>query len=792
MAQMSPQDFTTTYGPLADDISKATGLDSSVVLGQAAQETGWGNHVSGNNIFGISPGGKVASYPDTSTAAQAYVDLINRRYAVASKFPNPDQQARAITQLGYNSADKTYADSVVGNAAKVRAMQGNQSAPSADDLMARMKTLAPPSTGAATPDAIPTMTVRSGAANDGAPSADDLLARMKTIAPPAATAAKPVIPSDPELTDSEGHVIDNPGEALKRGAAFAQPVANVASSAIQGARQGFDTGMFPEQPGLREAELQTLYGGNMLARAGAGIGLAGSGVNRLAGAAMGGVTGGITAAGEELPAWMNGRQLARDVNALPEAFGGSPGIFHTPQDMPPPGIRYVPAPARTAAEGNLLANFPRHTDLPAPPNLLAYPPGGDVPTMTVRPGMGGPAPNAAGAEDTGFKYAGNQEVAGKAEMTPEQIAANRHTAEMEWLNKTNQPGVADNRELIPGVNPTLAQREQTVQTAREQKSISQQDTVVSDEERALADAHNQTRSDYYKQPDLAGSTVLLKNGEKAASDKIEAGLANAFANKTEANAQPVVDLIDQTLGGRSGKRAAVSSEVNSVRSRLFDADGNLETDPEILYGVREHINDVLSKENQRQNPVSARAQSILIKMRDKLDDVIEPAAPGFKAAIDGYAEDMKPLDVMRALKESESGLFDSLGRMQFSRVHSLMRDVIDARQPGAALSPFQHITDEQMTKLQNLHDDLKRVASSEDLARAKGSDTAQSLFDASKSAVKGVVVRAANMAPVLGPALRRSSEAYAPIAEARAANKLRQRGLEMLHPPPNLLQPPLP
>lgn len=369
-------------------------------------------------------------------------------------------------------------------------------------------------------------------------------------------------------------------------------------------------------------------------------------------------------------------------------------------------------------------------------------------------------------------------------MTREEIAANRHNADKEWLNQTNQPGVADSRELIPGVNPTLAQREQTVQTAREQKSISQQDTVVSDEERALADAHNQTRSDFYKQPDLSGSSVQLANGEKVAGDKMEAGLAKAFANKTEANAQPVVDLADTTLRGRSGKRAAISSEVTSVRSRLFDADGNLETDPEVLYGVREHINDVLSKENQAQNPVSKRAQSVLIAMRDKLDEVIEPAAPGFKAAIAGYAEDMKPLDVMRALAERESGLFDNLGRMQFSRVHSLMRDIIDARQPGAALSPFQHITDAQMAKLKSLHDDLKRVASSEDLARAKGSDTAQNLWDAGKTAAKGVIVRAANMAPVLGPALRRGSEAYAPIAEARAANKLRQRGLSMLHPDP--------
>lgn len=487
------------------------------------------------------------------------------------------------------------------------------------------------------------------------------------------------------------------------------------------------------------------------------------------------------------------RLATRDIAALPEAF---------PTGDKDGGTR-IPAPSgRAAPQTNALRAAPE----PAPPpgwRILpideATPPGMAVATdkLTGRryvqdatangldPNYQAPQPGMGGPQSVGAAASRDMTNPALIEMTPEAIAANRHNAEMEWLNKTNQPGVADNRELIPGVNPTLAQREQTVQTAREQKSISQQSPEVSDEERALADEHNQKRSDFYKQPDLAGSSPQLLNGAKEAGDKMGAALDTAWRDKKAANAQPLLDLADETLAGRSGKRDAIETEVRGVRGKLFDANGKLETDPEILYGVREHINDILSKENQRKNPVSARAQSILIKMRDTLDDkVIEPAAPGFKAAIAGYADDMKPLDVMRALQEKESGLFDSLGRMQFSRVHNLMRDVVESRKPGAALNPFQSMTDAQMAKLQALHDDLKRVASSDDLARAKGSDTAQSLFDASKAAVKGVVIRAANMAPVIGPALRRSQEAYAPIAEARQANALKRRGLDMLHPDP--------
>jgi flagellum-specific peptidoglycan hydrolase FlgJ len=106
MATPGQQTFVQTYWPLAQDIAGATGLDPTVVLGQAAQETGWGQHVSGNNIFGITPGGNLASYPDIPTAAQAYVDLIKSRYAGATQAPDSAAQAQAIASAGYNHDPK--------------------------------------------------------------------------------------------------------------------------------------------------------------------------------------------------------------------------------------------------------------------------------------------------------------------------------------------------------------------------------------------------------------------------------------------------------------------------------------------------------------------------------------------------------------------------------------------------------------------------------------------------------------------------------------------------------------
>lgn len=147
-------DFVATYGPLAQDIAQRTGLLPHVVLGQIAQETGWGQHVKGNNIFGISPGGEVASYPSVQHATNAYINLINSRYGNATRATTPEGQVNNLVLSGYNSVDPTYAKSVVGHASKIKSMGAPQGAPSDDDLDRQLLAPAPSSGGAASPSPV--------------------------------------------------------------------------------------------------------------------------------------------------------------------------------------------------------------------------------------------------------------------------------------------------------------------------------------------------------------------------------------------------------------------------------------------------------------------------------------------------------------------------------------------------------------------------------------------------------------------------------------------------------------
>ncbi|HEY2617778.1 MAG TPA: glucosaminidase domain-containing protein, partial [Acetobacteraceae bacterium] len=191
-------DFLTTYTPLANDIATQTGMDPSVVLGIIDTETGSGQHVSGNNIFGISPGGRVAGYPDVQTAAQAFVDLMKtKRYQGVAQAGDPASQATALVRGGYNTANPNYAGIVANKALSFGKQLGYQddgqgggapvsqaNAPNYDN--------APPTQPAPAPAPTPTQAI------PGAPNYDNTPPPMAPApaqpAQPAATAQPPQQP----------------------------------------------------------------------------------------------------------------------------------------------------------------------------------------------------------------------------------------------------------------------------------------------------------------------------------------------------------------------------------------------------------------------------------------------------------------------------------------------------------------------------------------------------------------------------------------------------------------------
>ncbi len=150
----SPESFVDSMRPYAEKAARALGVDSSLLLAQAALETGWGQKLvsnsrgSSNNLFNIKAdkswgGDKVAtqtleyhqgvpvkenaafrSYNSFEESFNDYVRFLNQnpRYTTALRHGGNDEQfIRGIHQAGY-ATDPYYADKVLRVKAKIDQM----------------------------------------------------------------------------------------------------------------------------------------------------------------------------------------------------------------------------------------------------------------------------------------------------------------------------------------------------------------------------------------------------------------------------------------------------------------------------------------------------------------------------------------------------------------------------------------------------------------------------------------------------------------------------------------------
>lgn len=132
---MNLQQFVSTYLPFAQNTSAQTGLPVDYILGQAAYESGYGNSnaaVNGNNLFGISPGGSLASYPDIASGFNAFSALMGTsRYAGAASLgtTNPTALATFINNQGYSTTPSdVYSKGVSGAVANIDSILGTSGA----------------------------------------------------------------------------------------------------------------------------------------------------------------------------------------------------------------------------------------------------------------------------------------------------------------------------------------------------------------------------------------------------------------------------------------------------------------------------------------------------------------------------------------------------------------------------------------------------------------------------------------------------------------------------------------
>jgi len=283
------------------------------------------------------------------------------------------------------------------------------------------------------------------------------------------------------------------------------------------------------------------------------------------------------------------------------------------------------------------------------------------------------------------------------------------------------PVGADFTQYIPGAPPpTLAQATGNSGIAEIERAMNSRNSAPFSAHEA---ATNAARGNFLQQ--IRGTPDTLAELQSA-RDTVTAPMREAaLSNVTgPADAKPVADLIDNMLAGPDGKQSAVRAALNKAKVGLFDPAGNLETDPSMLYGVRKEINNLIDPLAGSPTSDTKLAAAQLGKVKDALDSVIEPVAPGFGDYIKTFADMSKPIEAQRFLQSRD--LTDATGtQFSLNKTKQLML-AIQKMQSAPGANPAKSITPEQMSGLQALHADLQRQANSQ-LGIGKNSATAQLL-----------------------------------------------------------------
>ena len=380
-------------------------------------------------------------------------------------------------------------------------------------------------------------------------------------------------------------------------------------------------------------------------------------------------------------------------------------------------------------------------------------------TITVRPEPGvepepqpGMGPKPAGAQATPSSLAA---------MDIDETKAARTTAEWQSLMETPQKG--DATEYIRGVTPTRSEIELSAPKSVEAKLLRQEfREPYSDAEKAKMETiHN-------VYDDMAGTPTVVNSAERARDAVAAKKRAAMFEQGGTVDLQPMLDYEQTVLKSEDGRRPKVRDALRQATAEAMQGD-KLVTDPELVYGVRKNINDMIDELDPLGKPKHARAMAQLLELRGKLDDAMDKAFPGqWKEYLNGYHEASKPIDVMKFLQERKANLTNGPDRtITFGKFDKLMKDIVIER-GKTGIGPAEHLTDEQMATLKGIWKHLQRSASDQELARVRGSDTTQRMMELLRTGVLHVAagVGTGGVANIAVPLVTRH------MAERRAKRNL--------------------
>ena len=427
--------------------------------------------------------------------------------------------------------------------------------------------------------------------------------------------------------------------------------------------------------------------------------------------------------------------LGPEFTAHPMSPEGREAVRAATEPAPPPMPTTQPAPEAAAAPP---AAPSTPTGIPVvPPKPLPEP-------STPTPDMG---PRSAGAAATpGYE----------AIHTPAEEAAYRANAEGQKLLEPQKIGEPDLNQYIPGETANNAEREQTVKAARELKELGIRVPEASQIDKEAAESNNTARTIYAQ--NTSKGPIEIANRRTQRQTDIEADKAAVFAPENvqgPVDIKPVIADMEAVLSDPFNRQnTALQQAYKPWLDRLKGFKDGVIDDPREAWGLRYDIDQQTDKFATRDNPNMHRVAHQLNEAAGGIDRQINNVAPGYDGMLAKYKEHSRAIDEMTVLQDMFDKLRGTGQRFTYNDFQRFMKNVVDSRMtPSTDLNPFKAISDENMVRLWNMRDSLRRTASAKELAQAAGSDTMPNIIDSLKAIAKvgGMGAAHAYVAAHLGP-----------------------------------------
>lgn len=362
------------------------------------------------------------------------------------------------------------------------------------------------------------------------------------------------------------------------------------------------------------------------------------------------------------------------------------------------------------------------TSSPISLNPLAY---GDAVPVGSPPenGMLPPAPPQAGPRSMGA--AASRDLTDPALLTARtrgQAQTDFEKSVMQTAEERAGPEGIDHNAYVEGATRPQAAREFSVANSVDEKTLRATDPAFAQNLKRIYDDSRGVTDDAYK--NLAGDPRALEVAHDARSE-VSPGEMGVFTDQKPSDATPLINAVDAILAGPDGKRTAVASMLGDVRKTLFDADGNPETLPNMIYGARKNITDKLAKTGTDADARAAKAE--LASLIPVADQAITAGAPQFANYLSKWSELSKPIDQMELLQGKLLGpgkITDANGHVTEAGIQKLLEKIaVDKKARGN--NAAKSLTEDQLQSLISVRNELAANGYAARLANGPGSDTVQ-------------------------------------------------------------------